>query len=133
MTAIDALAGCPDVLQIFDVSLVAERAEALADHHLGKADDGVERRADLMADPRQHVGLGVGGAIGEMLRLAQLAFALCGLREIAKHREEIRPCRLRPSHGHRDRNQIRRRAPAPARRGPVRRTLANSAPLMLSR
>ena len=73
-----ALAGGADVLHVFDVALVAERAEALADHHLGKADDGVERRADLVADPRQHVGLGVGGAVGEASRLLQLALALLG-------------------------------------------------------
>ena len=85
-----ALAGGADVLHVFDIALVAERAEALADHHFGKADDGVERRADLVADPRQHVGLGVGGALGEPPRLAQFALAFPGLREIAEHREEIR-------------------------------------------
>ena len=64
-----AFAGSADVLHVFDVTLVAERAEAFADHHFGKADDGVERRADLVADPRQHVGLGAGGAIGQPPRL----------------------------------------------------------------
>ena len=69
MMAMHALAGGADVLHVFDIALVAERAEALADHHFGKADDGVERRADLVADPRQHVGLGVAGAVGEPPRL----------------------------------------------------------------
>ena len=99
-----ALAGGADVLHVFDVALVAERAEPLADHHFGKADDGVQRRADLVADPRQHVGLGVGGAIGQPPRLAQFALALLGLRQIAKHREEIRPVGPRASHRHRQRD-----------------------------
>ena len=99
-----ALAGGADVLHVFDIALVAERAEAFADHHLGKADDGVERRADLVADPRQQVGLGVGGAIGEPPRLLQLALALSGLRQIAEHREEIRPVMAGPPHGHRQRD-----------------------------
>ncbi len=100
-----ALAGSADVLHVFDVTLVAERAEPLFDHHFGKSDDGVERRADLMADPRQQVGLGVGRAIGQPPRLAHFALAFLGLRQIAEHGEEIRPLGLRPSHGHRQRDQ----------------------------
>ena len=111
-----AFAGGANVLHVFDVALVAERAEALADHHFGKADDGVERRADLMADPRQQVGLGVGRAIGQPPRLAQFAFALLGLRQIAEHGEEIRTVGPGPSHGHRQRDQA-----AAARRGRARR------------
>ena len=37
------LAGGANVLHVFDITLVAERAETLADHHFGKADDGVQR------------------------------------------------------------------------------------------
>ena len=99
-----AFAGGADVLHVFDVALVAERAEPLADHHFGKADDGVERRAHLVADPRQHVGLGVGGALGQPPRLAQFALGLLGLRQIAEHREEIRPVGARASHRHRQRD-----------------------------
>ena len=105
MMEMHPLAGGADVLHVFDIALVAERAETLADHHFGKADDGVERRADLVADPRQHVGLGVGGAIGEPPRLAQLALAFLGLREIAEHREEIRTVGPRAAHRHRQRNE----------------------------
>ena len=99
-----AFAGGADVLHVFDVALVAERAEALADHHFGKADDGVERRAHLVADPRQHVGLGVGGAIGQPPRLQQFALALLALRQVAEHREEIRTVGPGASHGHRQRD-----------------------------
>ena len=106
-----AFAGGADVLHVFDVTLVAERAEPFADHHFGKADDGVERRADLVADPRQHVGLGVGRAIGQPPRLLQFALAFSDLRKIAKHREEIRAVGPGASHGHRQRDQA---APAHA-------------------
>ena len=86
------------------VALVAERAETLADHHFGKADDGVQRRPHLVADPRQHVGLGVGGALGQPPRLAQFALGLLGLREIAEHREEIRTVGAGAAHRHRQRD-----------------------------
>ena len=99
-----AFAGGADVLHVFAVALVAERAEALADHHFGKADDGVQRRPHLVADPRQHVGLGVGGALGQPPRLAQFALGLPGLREIAEHREEIRAVGAGAAHGHRQRD-----------------------------
>ena len=62
-------------------------------------------RADLVADPRQHVRLGVGGAIGQPSRLLQFAFALAALRQVAKHREEIRAAGAGSSHGHRQRNE----------------------------
>ena len=98
-------AGGADVLHVFGVALIAERAEAFADHHLGKADDGVERRAHLVADAGQHVGLGVGGALGEPPGFAQLAFAVLGLRQVAEHRKEIRTVGARASHRHRQRNE----------------------------
>src|SRR5438876_1013821 len=72
--------GSADVLHVFDVTLVAERAEPFIDHHFGEADDGVERRADLVADPRQHVRLGARRAIGQPPRLSQFALAFPGLR-----------------------------------------------------
>ena len=100
-----AFAGSADVLHVLDVALVAERAEPFADHHFGKADDGVERRAHLVADPRQHVGLGVGRAIGQPPRLAAVRSALPGLRQVAEHREEIRAVGPGASHGHRQRDQ----------------------------
>ena len=99
-----AFAGGADVLHVFAVALVAERAETLADHHFGKADDGVQRRPHLVADPGQHVGLGVGGALGQPPRLAQFALGLLGLREIAEHREEIRAVGAGAAHGHRQRD-----------------------------
>ena len=99
------LARGADVLEIFAVTLIAERAEPFPDHHFGKAQDCIQRCADLMADPRQHVGFGIGGAAGEPARFMQLAFAFFDIRQIAEHREEIRALRLRSSDHHRDRDQ----------------------------
>ena len=44
--------------EILPVALVADRAELFLRHDLGKADDGVERRSDLVADLGEEVGLG---------------------------------------------------------------------------
>ena len=43
-------AGGMDVFEIFAVAVVADRTEALRHDHLGEPGDGVERRADLVAD-----------------------------------------------------------------------------------
>ncbi len=56
-----------------------------------------------MADPRQHVGLGVRRAVGRPPRLLQFMLALLALRKIAKHREEIRT--VGPGASHRDRQR----------------------------
>ena len=74
-------AGGADVLHVFDVTLVAELAEPLADHHFGKTDDGVERRANFVADPRQHVGFRARRAIGLPRRRQRLVRTLAGLRK----------------------------------------------------
>ena len=84
----DMLAGGADVAEIFAVAIVLDRAEPLLDHHFGKADDGVERRADLVADARQElrflarVGLG-GAARGDQFRLGALP-----VRDVAQHHAE---------------------------------------------
>ena len=56
-----------DVAHVLLVALVAERAEHLQRHHLGKADDGVEGRAQLVIDARHQVGpIVIGGMRGGM-------------------------------------------------------------------
>ena len=47
----------------------AERAEDAALHDLGEADDGVERRAQLVAHVGEELGLGAVGALGLRLLL----------------------------------------------------------------
>ena len=57
-------AGSVDVLEIVLVALVADRAEALLQHHFGKAQNGVQGRADLMADLGEKIGLGGARGLG---------------------------------------------------------------------
>ena len=49
--------GDVDVLEIVAVALVADRAEVLGHDHLGETGDGVERRADLVADLGEEIRL----------------------------------------------------------------------------
>ena len=48
-------------LRYSPVAVVADRAEALVHHDFGKADDRIERRADLVADLGEEFGFRGGG------------------------------------------------------------------------
>ena len=58
-----------DVVAVFLVFLRAERAEHAAAHDLGKSDDGVERRAQLVAHIGEEFGFGLVGFLGAVLFL----------------------------------------------------------------
>ena len=83
MTEQEILAARADVAAIFLVFVGAERAEDAALHHLGETDDGVERRAQLVAHVGEEFGLGAVGALGLRL-LVEVALGevgeLVGLR-----------------------------------------------------
>ena len=76
----------------------AERAEHAALHHLGEADDGVERRAQLVAHVGQELGLGAVRALGLRL-LLEVALGEVGellrlrLQRLARLLEVGRPSR----------------------------------------
>jgi hypothetical protein len=74
-----------DVLDVVPVALVADRPEALLEHDLGKTQDGIERRADLVADLGQEIrALGarlLGGALGRR----QFALRLLEGGDVAQH------------------------------------------------
>src|SRR5581483_6943320 len=72
----DLRAGLVDVAQIIAVTLIADRSEALVHHHLREADDGVERRADLVADLGEKLGLAGDRLVGLALGFVQLLFGL---------------------------------------------------------
>ena len=63
------LAGIIDQLRIFLAARGVDHHRLFVHDHLGEADDGVQRRPHLVADPGQHVGLGVGGAFGQPPRI----------------------------------------------------------------
>jgi hypothetical protein len=50
--------------EVFAVARIAGRAQDLAADHVGEAEDGVERRAQLVAHRRQELGLGLVGGFG---------------------------------------------------------------------
>ena len=56
-----------NVAGIFLIFGVAERAEQTLLHHLGEADHGIERRAQLMADIGEELRLGAVGGLGAVL------------------------------------------------------------------
>ena len=59
--------GCIDVLCVFKVLGAAEGAEYLAFHNVREADDGVERRAQLVAYVGEELGLAAAGELGLLL------------------------------------------------------------------
>ncbi len=63
------LAGIVDVVRVFLVGRHGVRPENLALHHLGEAEDGVERRAQLVAHLREELRLRDVRAFGAAARL----------------------------------------------------------------
>ena len=68
-----------DVAAVFLVLVGAERPEHPGFHDLGEADDGVERRAQLMAHVGEEFGLGLVGFFGAGLFLGIFLGELCEL------------------------------------------------------
>src|SRR3546814_2004581 len=60
-----------DVDGVLAVPLIAHRAEQLVLDDLGEPDDGVQRRAQLVAHVGKEVGLGATGQLGFLLREAR--------------------------------------------------------------
>src|SRR5262249_41579471 len=77
-------AGGMNVLEIFAIALVADRAEALLHHDLGETDDGVERGAYLVADPCEKIGFGRRSPFGLALRLRKLGLRPFPPGDVAK-------------------------------------------------
>src|SRR5690606_21906462 len=76
------------VAQIAAVALVLDRAEALVEHEFGEADDGIERRADFMADAGEETGLERGFALGGAACLDQLFLGTLPGGDVAHHGAE---------------------------------------------
>ena len=64
MSVEQVLAAVVDVAGVLGVFGGAERAEHLGCHDLGEADDGVERRAQLVAHVGEEFRLGLVGVLG---------------------------------------------------------------------
>src|SRR5512132_2289405 len=77
-------AGGMNIPEVFAVTFVADRTEAFIGHNLGKADDGIERGPDLVADPRKKIGLRRRGCFPLALGLGELLFRLLPSGNVAK-------------------------------------------------
>ena len=99
-------AGGVDVLEIVLVALVADRPETLLHHHFGEAQDGVQGRADFMADLGEKVGLGGARGLGGVARSGEPPLGLALAGEIAHERAKVRGlARADPRQRQRQRNR----------------------------
>src|SRR6185312_1177216 len=80
-------AALQNVGDVGGVILVVELAEQLALHDLGEADDGVERRAQLVAHVGDEARLGAAGLFGLQLCFAIALLAFLDLGEIGEEEE----------------------------------------------
>src|SRR5882724_4048276 len=80
-----------DVLGVLAIAFLAERPQQLALEHLREADDGVERRAQLVAHGGQEFGLGAAGALGLLHGFMQRARGAAEAQQEAGAVVEQRP------------------------------------------
>ena len=78
-----------DQPRIFEIARRAHGAEHLVRHHLGKADDGVERRAQFVAHIGEEARLRAVGLFGEVARLDQRLLVDLALGDVARHRDDV--------------------------------------------
>ncbi len=105
------LAGEVDVAEIAPVAVAADRAEALLHHHFGKADDGVERRPDLVADLGEEIRLLRIGGLGGAARGDKLLLDILPVGDVAKHGAVLAGL-AKPADGHEQRDEAAARHPA---------------------
>src|SRR5215831_19984678 len=93
-----------EVLDVFAVSLIADRAEAFAHHRFCKAGDGVERIADIVTYFGDEFRLGRRGALrlargsgGSFVSSVSGAFGGCGMGSVFIENERYRRRRV-PRH-----------------------------------
>ena len=77
-----------DVVDIAAVFVVVDFAEALQPHDFREAHDGVERRAQFVADAGEEFRFLPAGRFGRFLGLAQFRLGLLPLRDVAHHGAE---------------------------------------------
>ena len=102
------LARAVNVVDVFAVGVVADRAEDLRFHHFGKAEDGIERRAQFMAHVREEPRLRPGGGGQRGVRLRELRGAGGGPRALPRYQPQ--------RYGQRARTEEKRAAAASAAR-----------------
>src|SRR5690349_11227349 len=71
-----------DIARVVEIALLADRAERLPENDVREADDGVERRAQLVAHIGEDLGFRAVGSFGSLLCLTQCVLAALALGEI---------------------------------------------------
>src|SRR6185437_11291937 len=71
---------------VLSIAVVADGAEAFVNHHFGKADDGVERRADLVADLGEEFRLRGRGLLRLLARVDEVFFRTLPGGDVTQHR-----------------------------------------------
>ena len=78
-----------DEARIFQIARAAHGSEHLVRHHFGETDDGVERRAQLMAHIGEEAGFGAVGLFRRIAGIDQGAFMRLAFGDIARHRDDV--------------------------------------------
>lgn len=86
------MAGMLDVAQILQVALVADGAEAFRGHHIGKADDGVQRRAQFVADIGEEAAFMQAGVFGLSPRRHELFLDALPMPDVPDDDAPAAPC-----------------------------------------
>ena len=82
-------AGRVDVLDVILVTLVADRTETLLQHHFGEAQNGVQGRADLVADLGEKIRFRSACGFGGLARGDQAPFGVALTAEVANERAKF--------------------------------------------
>ena len=96
-----------DVIDIAAIFVVADFAEAFEPHDFGKAQDGIERRPQFVADLGEEFRFLPACLFGCFLGVAKFLFGLLPLRDVAHHGAEcgtFRALRLQLADGEEQRN-----------------------------
>ena len=92
------IAGFVHQVRIFDITWATQGAEHLLHHHFREADDGVERRAQLVAHIGKEAALGPIGLFGKIAGFDQLALIGLALGDVARHRHDVGTVAVRMRH-----------------------------------
>src|SRR6185437_4478510 len=96
--------GGVDVLQVLPVTLIADRPETLVHHDFGKANDGIERCANFMADFREKFGFRDRGFLGCLLGVRELFGGVLPRGNVAQYHAKLLSA-LNATHSDMERNQ----------------------------
>ena len=83
------IAGIVDQLGVFAAARAVEPHPLLVDQHVGEADDGVERRAQLVAHIGEELDLGGVGVVGLGAGALQRLLLVLALGDVAHHRDHL--------------------------------------------